>query len=308
MPRDYYEVLGVKREASEDEIRKAYRKLAREFHPDRNPGDKQAEARFKEVQEAYDVLSDKDKRSQYDRFGTVGSPGANGGPENFRWGGGFGQGVEIDPSQVEEFLSQFGGGVGGFADMFGQRGGGGAGGAGGSTGRKRSRTRERTPVTHEINVPFELAALGGALSVTMYGHTLEVKIPPGVEEGQTLRLQSQGPGGADVLLKIHVDEHPHFKCEGNNLLITAPITVAEAILGTKIDVPTLDGTKLTVKVPAGASSGARLRLRGKGIKGGDQYVELKIVVPSSVDERSRELIEEFARRNPQSPRSGPPWE
>jgi DnaJ-class molecular chaperone len=304
MPKDYYEVLGLKRGASEDEIRKAYRKLAREYHPDRNPGDKQAEARFKEVQEAYDVLSDKDKRSQYDQFGFVGGgPGANGGPGDFRWGGGFGEGVNIDPSQLDELLRGFGGagGVGGFADLFGQRGRASARG-------RRSARPQQPPVTHDLRVPFETAALGGTLSLSVDGREIDVKVPAGVEEGQSLRLQGQGPGGADLMLKLSIGEHPYFRREQNNLLITAPVTVAEAVLGTKIDVPTLDGSKLTVKIPAGTSSGARLRLRGKGIKGGDQYVEIKIVAPHAPDEESRKLMEQFAQRNPQQPRSGPPWE
>jgi curved DNA-binding protein len=296
MPRDYYEVLGVKRDADEDVIKRAYRKLAREHHPDRNPGDKQAEARFKEVQEAYDVLSDKAKRGQYDQFGFAGpQPGPNGAPGGFQWGGG-GGGVEIDPSQFEEILSQFGGipGMGGF----GQRA---------RSGRGR-RPQPREPIRHELAVPFETAILGGTLSLYLNDRAIDVKIPAGVEEGQTMRVQGQGPGGADLLLKIRIESHPFFKREGNNLVIVAPITIVEAVLGAKIDVPTLDGTKLTVKVPPSTSSGARLRLRGKGVKGGDQYVEIKIVAPPTVDERSRTLMEEFAQRNPQLPRSGPPWQ
>lgn len=302
MPRDYYEVLGVKRDAAEDEIKRAYRKLAREHHPDRNPGDKQAEGRFKEVQEAYDVLSDKAKRAQYDQFGFAGpQAGPNGAPGGFHWGGsgsgGFGGGVEIDPSQFEEILSQFGGvpGMGGFP---GQRS---------RSGRGR-RPQPREPIRHELAVPFETAVLGGTMSLSVNDRAIDVKIPVGVEEGQTLRVQGQGPGGADLLLKIRIEAHPFFKREGNNLVISAPITIAEAVLGGKIDVPTLDGTKLTVKVPAGTSTGARLRLRGKGVKDGDQYVEIKIVAPPPVDERSRTLMEEFAQRNAHLPRSGPPWE
>jgi curved DNA-binding protein len=297
MPRDYYEVLGVKRDADEGAIKRAYRKLAREHHPDRNPGDKQAETRFKEVQEAYDVLSDKAKRTQYDQFGFAGpQQGPNGAPGGFQWGGG-GGGVEIDPSQFEEILSQFGGmpGMGGFS-----------GGRPRSGRGKRAQTRE--PFRHDLSVPFETAVLGGTMSLSINDRAIDVKIPAGVEEGQTLRVQGQGPGGADLLLQIRIEAHPFFKREGNNLVIVTPITIAEAVLGAKIDVPTLDGTKLTVKVPASTSSGARLRLRGKGVKGGDQYVEIKIVAPPTVDERSRTLIEEFAQRNPQLPRSGPPWE
>ena len=303
MPRDYYEVLGIKKDASEEEIKRAYRHLAREHHPDRNPGDKAAEGRFKEVQEAYDVLSDKTKRTQYDQFGFAGPQGApNNGPGGFQWGGGFGGGgagggVEIDPNQFEELLRGFGvGGVGGGADPFNQR----------NRGRGR-RTAPRQPVMHELRVPFETAALGGTISLSVDGRSIDVKIPAGVEEGKSLRLQGQA-GGADLLLKIFIDPHRHFQREGNNLVIATPITVAEAVLGTKIDVPTLDGAKLTVKIPPGTSSGSRLRLRGKGIKGGDQYVEIKIAAPSNIDDESRKLMTEFSERNPQQPRSGPPWE
>jgi curved DNA-binding protein len=300
MPRDYYDVLQVKRDASEDEIRKKYRELARQYHPDRNPGDKEAEAKFKEVQEAYDVLSNKEKRAQYDQFGFAGprQAGPNG-PADFQWGGGFGgEGGEIDPNQLDEILGRFGGG---FADMFNQKPR--------SPGRSRRGTRQQTapPVTHEVAIPFDTAALGGSLGLSVNDQQIDVKIPAGVEEGQTMRLKGQGPGGADLLLKLKIEPHPYFEREGKDLVITAPITIAEAVLGAKMDVPTLQGEKLTVKIPAGTSSGARLRLRGKGIKGGDQYVEIKIVAPSSVKDESRRLMEQFAEQNPQQPRSGAPW-
>ena len=298
MPRDYYEVLGVKRNASVEEIRKAYRNLAREHHPDRNPGDKQAETRFKEVQEAYDILSDKDKRSQYDQFGHAGAQaGRNGGPGGFQWGGGAAEGAGIDPSQLDEFLRQAG--MGGIGDMFGQRTR--------SSGRGR-RSAPREPALHDLPVPLETAVMGGTLSLGVNGKNIDVRIPVGVEEGQILRLQGQGPGGADLHLKIRIEPHPYFRREGNDLLIAVPVTIAEAVLGTKLDVPTIDGAKLTMKIPAGTSSGGRLRLRGKGIKGGDQYVEIKIVTPAKVDDQSQKLIQEFAERNPQHPRSGSPWE
>ncbi len=156
-------------------------------------------------------------------------------------------------------------------------------------------------------IPFKTAALGDTVTLTVDGRQLEVKVPAGVEDGKKLRLAGQGPEGSDLLLKLKIEPHPYFRREGNNLVVEVPISVAEAVLGGKIDVPTLEGTQLTVKVPPGTSSGARLRLRGKGIKGGDQYVEIKIVAPSGIDERSRDLIEEFARRNPQDPRAGVPW-
>lgn len=306
MPRDYYEVLGVTRSASEADIKKAYRKLARENHPDRNPGDKQAEARFKEIQDAYDVLSDKTKREQYDRFGFAGPQGAGGpGASGFHWGGGAGN-FQFDPSDLASILRQFGGGGG--------MGGMGAEGADASElfNQHRRRSRGRRPAEHaeveaEVSIPFQTAALGGPVSISVDGRQLEVKIPPGVEDGKKLRLAGQGPDGANLLLKLKIQPHPFFRREENNLIVEVPISLPEAVLGAKVDVPTLDGTHLTVKVPGGTSSGTRLRLRGKGIKGGDQYVEIKVLVPAASDERSRELIEEFARRNPQNPRAGLPW-
>jgi DnaJ-class molecular chaperone len=305
MARDYYEVLGVQREASEDEIKKAYRKLARQYHPDRNPGDKQAEVRFKEIQDAYDVLSDKNKRAQFDRFGFVGPdggipPGAGG--QTFHWGGGGpGGGFEqMDPAQAEAFFSQIFGDLGGM--------GGFPGAAGARRGRgPRPRQAAAPPATSEMAIPFDTAALGGTISLRVDGREIDVKIPPGVEEGQIIRLGGQGPGGGDLLLKLRIQPHSYFKREGNNLVLEVPLSLPEAVLGTKVDVPTLDGTRLTVKVPPGTSSGARLRLRGKGIKGGDQFIEIKVVIPSPTDDKSRALIEEFGKLNPQEPRSGLPW-
>jgi|SRR5262245_9952836 len=301
--RDPYEVLGVSRDASDDAIKKAYRKLARDYHPDRNPGDKQAETKFKEIQDAYDVLGDAKKKAQYDRFGFAGAHagGPDGSGGGFHWGfpGSGSAGMHVDPAQAEEILSQFfgGGGAPDMGDLFGRRARGG-----------RGRRQAAAPAESEITVPFLTAAQGGVISVRIDGREVDVKIPAGIAEGKSLRLQGQGPGGADLHLKIRIAPHPHFQRDGNDVILETPITVAEAVLGAKIDVPTLDGSKLSVKIPAGTSSGARLRLRGKGIAGGDQYVQIKIVVPAAVDERSRQLIEEFAKLNPQRPRSGAPWE
>jgi curved DNA-binding protein len=308
MPRDPYEVLGVQKNASEADIKKAYRKLARQHHPDRNPGDKKAEAQFKEVQEAYDILNDPNKKAQYDRFGFAGPfGGPGGGPDGggtFRFGG---QEMHIDPDQLNEILRQMGGGGfggmggtggtgGGFEDLFGQR----------TRGRTR-RARPAEEVESEVTIPFLTAALGGTVSLSIDGQHVDVKVPAGVEDGKKLRLSGQGPGGGDLLLRLHVEPHPYFRREGNDVILDVPITVAEAVLGTKVDVVTLDSTRLTVKVPPGTSSGARLRLRGKGIKGGDQFIEIKIVATPPADDRSRELMEEFARLNPYNPRANLPW-
>lgn len=298
MPSDYYDTLGLAKGASDEDIKKAYRKLARQYHPDRNPGDKQAEARFKEVQEAYDILSDKDKRTQYDRFGRVGpgpGDGARGpGGFEFHWGGP-GEAQQMDPQEAAElFRNFFGGGAGPFGreDAFGGRGG---------RGRRKAPPPEAEA---DVAVPFVTAATGGPLNIQVDGKEISVKIPPGVEEGKILRLQGQGPGGGDLLLKLRIQPHPYFRREGNNVVLEAPLAISEAVLGTTIEVPALDGTRLNVKVPPGASSGARLRVRGKGIAGGDLFIELKVVAPAATDERSKTLIEEFAKLNPQNPRAG----
>jgi DnaJ-class molecular chaperone len=299
MAADFYDTLGIKKDASEDEIKKAYRKLARQYHPDRNPGDKQAEAKFKELQRAYDVLSDKNKRAQYDQFGE-GGPGAGGfsgfggpGGSTFRWST---DGSDIDPNEI-------------FSQIFGNMGG--VGGTGGGSRRGRAgRARRPEPAEAyetEVSIPFTTAALGGPLDLRVGDRELTVKVPAGIEDGKKLRLQGQAPGGGDLSVVIRVQPHPYFRREGNNVVLEVPLSLAEAVLGTRVDVPTLDGTRLTVKVPPGTSSGARLRLRGKGIHGGDQFIEIKVAVPAPANERSRELIEEFGRLNPQNPRAGLPW-
>ena len=288
MPRDYYEVLGLARGASEDEIKKAYRKLARQYHPDRNPGDKKAEASFKEVQEAYANLGDKDKRAKYDQFGFA---GANAGTMP----GGFDPGSfdpnSFDAADLGDILRRFG--MGGSEDGPARRG-------------KRSR-RPPQDQEAEANIPFLTAALGGTLSLDIGGQSVELKVPAGVEEGKRLRLSGQGPGGGDLYLRLHIEPHPFFRREGNSIVLEVPLSLAEALLGARVEVPTIDGQRLAVKIPGGASSGTRLRLRAKGIAGGDQYIEVKVVVPKVEEGRGRELVEELARLHPQSPRAGLDW-
>ncbi len=309
MPRDYYEVLGVARDASEADIKKAYRKLARQYHPDRNPGDKQAEANFKEVQNAYEVLSDKTKRANDDRFGFAGGNAGAGGPGGgpFRWGGAGAEGGAqfefqgFDPNDLASIFRQFGGMGGAGAEDLGE--------VLGRRGRGRGRSRQAKPpeAEAEIGIPVLTAALGGKVPLRVDGHEIDLKIPAGVEDGKKMRLGGQGPGGGDLIVKLKVESHPYFRREGNNVVLEVPLSVPEAVLGTTVEVPTLDGSRLMVKVPPGASSGARLRLRGKGISGGDELIEIKVVAPKPADARSRELMEEFARLNPQSPRAGLPW-
>lgn len=319
MPRDPYEVLGVSKSSSPEEIQKAYRKLSKKFHPDRNPGDKQADANYKEVQAAYEILSDATKKENYDRFGFAGPgpagfPGGGGGfpggfpGTGFPGGAHFGQGgQEVDPEIAEQL----------FRNMFGGMGrGGGAGpdlndlfGGGRRGGRQKGRTRRAAePVESQVTIPFEVAASGGTVAIEVGGRQIDVKVPAGIEEGKKLRVPPEATGGVEVLLRVQVAPHPYFRREGNDLYLDVPISIPEAVLGAKVEVPTLDGTRLEVKVPPGTSGGAKLRLRGKGIKEGDQYLVFKVVVPSGkVDEKSRHLIEEFAQLNPQTPRAQVPW-
>jgi len=305
MARDYYEILGVSRNASADEIKSAYRKLARQYHPDRNPGDKQAEVRFKEVQEAYDVLGDEAKRKQYDRVGPedlgagFGGSGFGGGGRsrtfNFGGPGGFSQ---IDPETAEALSDMI---FGNFSEM--------SSFPGGRTGRARGRRSAPPPeeVETEVTIPFLTAAQGGSITLQVDGKEVEVKIPAGVADGQKLRLHGQGPGGGNLRLLLRIAPHPYFRREGNDIILQVPLSLAEATLGGRVEVPTLDGTRLAVKIPPGTSSGSRLRLRGKGIKGGDQYIEAQVIVPAVTEGRSRELVEELSRLHPQDPRADLPW-
>lgn len=300
MARDPYEVLGVSRTATADEIKKAYRKLAHRYHPDRNPGDKEAEEKFKEVQNAYDILSDPAKRANYDRFGSPDGAKGSG------FGGFSGFGGNMSAEDLQDLLRQmgfgFGGAGGGFGFDFGMPT------AGGRTRRQqRVQWTEAEDVERDITIPFLTAARGGKIDLLVDGHEISVNIPAGAKDGQVLRLKGVLGDGASLKLRLKVEPHPYFRRDGDDLLVDVPVTLAEAVLGGKVDVPMLDGTTVSVNVPPGTSSGAKLRLKRQGIAGGDLYVVVKIVVPKNIDSRSRELIEEFARLNPQDPRADAPW-
>jgi DnaJ-class molecular chaperone len=329
--RDYYEVLGVGRNASADEIKKAYRKLARKHHPDVNPGDKTAEAKFKETQQAYDILSDAEKRSLYDRFGKAAFEGmAASGPRSgatewtahqagpggftFDFSEFFGHPGGAAPGAAPEAAEEVHGGGGGiFEELLGRVRG----------GRRAAAPRHGRHLDANLTIPFLTAVQGGKTTIELvrdhHHEKLDVPIPPGIESGKKLRLRGKGEAGehgtppGDLTVTVTVQPHPYFTRDGQNLQVEVPITVTEAVLGAKVDVPTLDGMK-SLTVPPGSSSGRKLRLRGQGVPAsgsgaarkpeGDLFVVLKIVVPSTTDETSQRLIREFAERNPQNPRAG----
>ncbi len=307
---DYYKTLGVSREASDDEIRKAYKKLARKYHPDVKPGDEFAIEKFKQIQEAYAVLGDAEKREQFDRYGAAFQNGGRG----RAWASGPDGVGPIDLSDL--FGGQFD-----FGNLFG-----GAFGQGGPAGAQRQRSHpQATPpqkgqdIQLEITVPFLVAAEGGKHELQFQRDSnkerLTVKIPPGLEHGSVIRLAGQGQPGlmnahpGDLLLTVLVAPHPFFRRDRNNLLLDVPISPAEAILGAKVEVPTLSEGNVTVTIPPGTSSGAKLRLRDKGIpdrktaKRGDQFVVIKIMVPKELDEQTRKLYEELSESSDFSPRS-----
>ena len=317
MADDYYKTLGVSRTADAAEIRKAYRKLARENHPDRNQGDDKAAETFKAVGEAYGVLSDAEKRAQYDRFGAnykqFGGGGRPGGGNPFGGGGGHpfggaGGGQQVDVSDL------FGDGAFDLNDLLGGLGGGarrprGGGSPFGGGGGGRPRPRKGADVRTTATVPFTVVARGGEYELNLdrggQRESLTVKIPAGIAEGGTMRLAGKGEPGAaggapgDLLLTVKAASHPVFRRDGANLVMDLPLTPAEAALGAKVDVPTLSEGTVTLTIPPGTGSGAKLRLRGKGLPNpkagadGDQIVQTKIVVPKSLSDRQRELYDEL---------------
>ncbi|MFN2441088.1 MAG: DnaJ C-terminal domain-containing protein [Thermoanaerobaculia bacterium] len=336
--RTYYDILGVKKSATEDEIKKAYRKLARKFHPDVNPGDKDAEAKFKEASEAYAVLSDKEKRAQYDRhgrdafnYGPQGDPFAPGGPfagfsfdfEDLGVGGGRQRSHRPRSGNFRDI----------FSDLFG----------GGQGGGFQSAPRRGPNLEAETTIDFRDAIRGTTVQLSLsrqrecpscggLGHTgstvcrtcsgsgivtspetIRVKIPEGVRQGQKIRLSGKGGGGTgggpagDLLLLIHVRPHPFFHHKGADIHTEIPVTIGEAIRGAEIEVPTIQGM-VRAKIPPGTQSGQTFRLTGKGVprgKGGergDHYYKVYVVVPRSVPEAATGAIEEIESAYEGNPR------
>lgn len=288
MAKDYYVTLGIAKGASPDEIKKAYRKLAQKYHPDKNPGDKQAEEKFKELTEAYAVLSDADKRKQYDQFGEAGFHQRYSHDDIFR---------NFNGSDV---FREFGfGGDDIFAQLFGGRGRSPFGGG-------RPRALKGQDYVLRLALPFRQAILGGEQHVSFrHGggeESLQVRIPPGVENEQRLRVAGKGgasPAGGppgDLLIEVQVEDDPLFRRDGRDLLVDVPVAFSTAALGGSAEVPTLEGNK-RIKVPAGMQPGSRIRLKGFGVPAhsrhgaGDLYAVLAVTVPVHLDDEQRKLLE-----------------
>ena len=306
---DPYSVLGVPRTASDDDIRKAYRKLAKKHHPDLNPGDKAAEAKFKDIGQANDILSDTEKRRRFDA-GEIDASGQEVPPRGFYrdQAGGFAGGKYEHAGGHESFVDM--GGV--FSEMFGQRGRRGGFAFRGGDGEEFE--MGGLPVTYSLRVPFLVAARGGKQRVNLPdGKTLDIDVPEGTANGQTLRLKGQGMPGTkgrpagDAYVEILVEPHAFFEARDNDIHVEVPVTVPEAVLGGRIRVPTVGGPVM-LSVPAGSNSGASLRLKGRGLldrksgQRGDQYVKLKLVLPDTPDSALKEFAEKWTAGRDHDPR------
>jgi DnaJ-class molecular chaperone len=298
--QDYYQTLNVKRDASEKEIKQAYRRLARQYHPDVNPGDAAAEQKFKEISEAYEVLGNAESRTKYDRFGHQAFDTSGGGFGGFHTG------------NIRDIFGSGGGFTEGFGIIFDDLFAGGG-------GRTEPMPQRGQDVEQTLEIPFEDALRGTTTRVKLTHRDgsverRQIKIPPGVDTSSKIRITGKGAAGTtggpagDLYVVIRVKPHAYFERRGNDIECEVPVTLAEAMLGAKIEVPTIDGpTSMTL--PPGTQNGRRFRLRGKGAPNrqgnerGNQYVRVHVVLPETLDDRSRELLEEFSARNPMQPRA-----
>ncbi len=307
--RDYYEVLGVSRSASADEIKKAYRKLALQFHPDRNPGDKAAEEKFKEANEAYDVLSDAQKKKAYDQFGHMGAQGAGfggGNPfEDFARGGGFRQsGYENGPESFNDVFGDI------FSDFFSQ----------GKRGRQSGPPRG-ADLRYTLNISFEEAAAGAEKMISFIRQRagkeepakLMVSVPAGVKSGQKLKLKNEGDGPpsnsgltGDLYVILNIVDHPLFRRNEDDVLVDLPIGFVDACLGVTVEVPTLTG-RASLKIPAGTPSGQIFRLKGRGFGAvgghapGDMLIKIVIDIPKDLTDEQKDLLKKLGSSAKNSP-------
>lgn len=315
--KDYYKILGISKNASKDEIKRAYRELARKYHPDLNSGDKTAEDKFKEVQEAHEVLSDDQKRKNYDMFGSSGvNFGSSGGSNrassgHYQYSGDFSQFEDLFKDVFGFSSSGRSGGRSSdpFSNLFG------FGGAGPSDKNQKNKNIE-----HEITIDFITSIKGGERNLTINTQDLRggkntekisVKIPPGVDNGSKVRVQGKGETSrgkrGDLILKVKVSPHPIFSRDKNDIYLDLPITFYEAALGTEVEVPTIDG-KANLKIPPGVQNGTKLRLKNKGVKDikskkkGDQYVNIKVSMPENISDTIKSKLEDIKNSAPYNPR------
>ncbi|MDP2778701.1 MAG: J domain-containing protein [Anaerolineales bacterium] len=289
--KDYYKILDVSRKAGADDIRKAYRKLAMQYHPDKNPGDKKAEEKFKEINEAYQVLSDEQKRARYDQLGSAYSNfrTSGGRPGDFQWDDWFQQ----NTGQRGSVDDMFGGG--GFSDFFRTIFGEAA------RSSARGSTAQGTGYQQEVQISFTEAYDGATRQLQTNGRKLQVRIPAGVKTGSKVRVAGAGPEGLDLYLVIHVEDQDRFERDGYNLTTTSAVSIFTLILGGEADVETPAG-KVKLSIPAGTQPDQVFRLAGRGMPHlkkantkGDLYVKLKVQVPKYLSSKQRELIEEASR-------------
>jgi curved DNA-binding protein len=290
MAKDYYAALGLEKTASADQIKKAYRKLAMKFHPDKNPDDKKAEERFKEITEAYAVLSDAEKKQQYDQYGDAAFHQR------------FSQEDILRNADLGDIFREFGfGGDDIFSQIFGNRGG-----HQGCGGHQRPRPRKGQDYLMQITIPFRQAVLGGERRVDLdrngQNEQLQVRIPAGIEPGQKLRISGKGGAGqnggpsGDLMLEINITKHPHFRREESDLYTTVKIPFTGACLGTSVEVKTLEDTK-RIKIKPGTQNGSKVRLKGFGVAGrsgqpaGDLYAIIEVEVPKELSDEQTELLE-----------------
>lgn len=305
--KDFYAYLGVKKDATEDEIKKAYRKLARQYHPDRNPGDKAAEERFKQVSEAYQVLSNAEDRKQYDAIRSF----AGGGARFAAGGAGGAGGFEDILSQVfaggggnVRFSTNGAGGTGGFEDILSMF----SGGAGGSSTRgfgSSRRPQRGEDVTTQVHLPLKKALKGATVKLkTASGNYVTVKVPAGVADGQKIRVPGKGKAGiaggaaGDIVVTVYIEPHPVFEVKGADVYVNLPVSLSEAVLGAKVEVPTVEGGTVSVKIPAGSTGGKVLRVKGKGLatgklSNGDMYVRIRVELPNEMSEEAKKAAELF---------------
>ena len=295
--KDYYKILGVSRTATPNEIKTVYRRLARKYHPDVNPGDQAAEARFKEINEAYEVLSDLEKRKRYDMFGS-----------NWRRTGSFDEAFRQSGGQAANFGDFFGGGGVGFSDFFEMLFGG------GPDSRTRTASSAAADVEENIEVSLAEVLIGGHRVFTIHvpsrdgsirQRRIDVKIPPGVHDGKRLRIAGEGSvrsdgSRGDLFLRVRTAQDPKFERDGDDLMTDVRVELAEAMLGSEVSIPTLDDSPLTMRIPPETRDGARLRLRGQGLPRadtgvrGDMLVRVRVQLPENLTERERDLFREMA--------------